>query len=256
MSANVFGQSTGIAPFPGASHPYSVTVNGSDTYVWSVTKGDLTTDAGSDATITNGNTASSTIKWAAALTPDDVYYVHVVESNASCTNEKVLKVIIHQNDFKLDIASVVATSCYDNGVAITLDTNGDPIYTHGAATLKYTIDASGVSGTEAWSFNYANILPTGVTAANPTISSGSATVNTTTKTISVSTGSSVQLTFVVTNANTYNNSSDALGNMANYTSEVQISVGQTAKGVVENGTGDHSASTIVDRPHTTGIQTN
>lgn len=253
-SANVFGQSTGIAPFPGASHPYSVTVNGTDTYAWSVTKGNLTTAAGSDGTITNGTTAAATILWGAGLTPDDIYYVHVIETNGSCTNEKVMKVTIHANDFKLVLASVVATSCYNTGVAVSLDGGGEPVYTHGAATLKYTITASGVSGTEAWSFDYANLLPIGVTAAAPTISTGTGTVSGTT--INVSTGTSVELTFVVTNANTYNNTSDIAGDMANYTSTVNISLGKTAKGVIDNILGTYSANTVVDRPHTTGITTN
>jgi len=253
FSAKVNAQSTGIAPFPGASHPYSITANGTDTYVWSVTKTTLAGTSGLDATITNGTTATATILWGAGLTPGDIYYVHVVESNGSCTNEKVMKVTIHANDFKL-VASAVATSCYNAGVAVSLDGGGEPVYTHGAATLKYTITASGVSGTEAWSFNYANLLPSGVSAAAPTVSVGTGTVSGTT--INVTTGTSVELTFVVTNANTYNNTSDSAGDKANYTSTVQISLGKTAKGVVENGKGTYSANTVVDRPHTTGIQTN
>lgn len=254
FSAKVNAQSTGIAPFPGASHPYNVTPNGTDTYAWSVTKTTLTGTSGLDATITNGTTAAATILWGVGLTPGDIYYVHVVESNGGCTNEKVMKVTIHANDFKLAIASVVATSCYNTGVAVSLDGSGEPVYTHGAATLKYTITATGVNGTEAWSFDYANLLPGGVTAAAPTVSTGTGTVSGTT--INVTTGTSVELTFVVTNANTYNNTSDLAGDKANYTSTVQISLGKTAKGVIDNTLGTYSANTVVDRPHTTGITTN
>lgn len=254
VSVKVNAQSTGIAPFPGATHPYSVTATGGNTYAWTVTKGDLTTSAGDDATITDGTTAASTILWAADLVANDVYYVHLVETNGLCSNQKVLKVTIHANDFELAIANVVATSCYDAPVVISLDGSGEPVYDHGNATLKYTITASGVSGTEAWSFNYANLLPSGVTAAAPTVTNGTATVSA--PTINVTSGSSVELTFVVDNANTYTNSTDATGTMANYTSTVNISLGRTAKGVVDNTTGTYSANTVVDRPHTTGITTN
>ena len=254
FNVKVSGQSSGIAPFPGATHPYSVTANGSDTYSWLVTKGDLTTLATDYITLSDEDKASASILWGIGLTNGDIYYVHVVESNGSCTNEKVMKVIIHLNDFKLDIASVVATSCYNSGVVVSLDAGGEPVYEHGAATLKYTISATGVSGTEAWSFDYGNLLPAGITAAAPTVSNGTATVLG--STVNASAGNSVELTFLVTNANTFNNASDITGAMANYTSTVQISLGKTAKGVVDNLTGTKTASTIVDRPHTTGIVTN
>ena len=251
--SNVFGQSTGKAPFPGAKHPYSVS-SGTGTKTWSVTKGDLATPAtAAQATLDATTGDAINVTWGSAVTPNDVYYVHILENLSGCLNEKVLKVVIHQNDFKLAITSS-ATSCYDGPVGITLDASGEPIYDHKNATLKYTVTASGVSGTEGWQFDFANDLPLGVNAAAPTISSGSGTVGG--STITVTTGTSVELTFVVDNTNTTTNSADFDGSKANYTSKVDISNGKTAKGVVDNTLGTYTSNTIVDRPHTSEITTN
>lgn len=88
MSAKVFAQSTGTTPAPGATHSYFITPGDADnTFLWSVTKGDLTTDAGTDAVIANSDAATTNITWASSLTVGDWYYVHILETDGDgCSN--------------------------------------------------------------------------------------------------------------------------------------------------------------------------
>lgn len=254
MSANIMAQSTGETPAPGATHSYSVTGNTGSTYTWSVTAGDLTTPAGDDATIT-GSGASVSITWASTVAAGNWYYVHVVEADGSCTNEKVLPVQITASNFYVSVAADNATACYNDPVSVSLDGN-TPEYSHGDVTLTYTITPSGVNATSGgyeFDFDLNTNLPTGYTAAAPTVSSGSATISG--STITVSDINAVTLEFVVTNGNTYTNANDGSGIAADFTATLSITNGVTGNGVSDNTSGTYSADTNVSRPHTSEITT-
>jgi hypothetical protein len=254
ISASVMAQSTGEAPAPGATHTYSTTDNG-NTYAWTVTVGDLTTPAGTDATIT-GSGASVSITWAPTVTVDDWYYVHVIEADGSCTNEKVLPVQITASNFYVSVAADNATACYDDPVSVSLNVN-TPEYSHGDVTLTYTITPTGVNATSGgyeFDFDLNANLPAGYTAAAPTVSSGSATISG--STITVSDVNAVTLEFVVTNGNTYTNANDGSGIAADFTATLSIANGVTGNGVSDNTSGTYSADTDVTRPHTSEITTN
>ena len=256
ISANVFAQSTGTNPSPGATHSYSVTDNATSSYAWSVTRGDLTTAAGADASLSSTTGNAINITWASGLTVGDWYYVHVVETQAGCTNEKVLPVQITASNFFLALAADNATSCYDGPVSVSLNVN-DPEYDHGDVTLTYTITPSGVntsSGGYSFNFDLATNLPAGYTTVAPTVSAGNASVAG--STVTVTDENAVTLQFVVTNGNTYTNVTDATGTAADFTATVGISNGVTGNGVSDNGSGTYSGGTDVSRPHTTTITTN
>jgi len=252
ISANVMAQSTGTAPYPGATHSYKVTENAGSTYAWSVTEGNLTTSAGTDATLSSTSGDSISIKWASTVVADDVYYVHVVETvtETSCTNEKVLKVTIAANGFYAVIAADAATACYDAAVVVSLN-EGEPQYDHGNATLDYTITATNPQG--SWRFDFANTAVAGYSWGAPTVQTGTATVSG--STVTVTEGTSVTLRFVVDNGNTYTNANDAAGDAADFSSEITISTIQSGSGwsISDNGTGSKDATTAVSRPHTTTI---
>lgn len=251
ISANLMAQSTGIAPYPGATHTYTSSTN-VGTYLWTVTKGDLTTSAGTDAVITGNTAATASIAWAGTVVANDVYYVHVKVTNSGCTNEKVMKVTIAANQFKLAIAATNATGCYNGDVVVSLNATL-PEYSHGTSTITYTVTATNNQGT--WRFNYANTAVPGYVWGTPTVTAGTATVAG--NLVTVTGGTSVTLQFVVTNNNIYNNTNDALGSAADFTSAIQISSGQSAPGftLVDNGQGTYNASTAISRPHTTTIVT-
>lgn len=257
VSANIFAQNTGETPSPGSTFEYSVTDNAPNTYIWSVTEGDLTTDAGTDAVLSATTGAAITITWAATVTVGDWYYVHVVETDAnSCSNEKVLAVQITASQFYLTIvADQTSPACYDVAVAVSLNGN-TPEYDHGDATLSYTVTPTGLGSATGYSFDIAETLPgtgtwssTITTSANASESGGTVTVTDT---------NPVTLTFVVTNGNTYDNTTDAAGTAADFNQQVDISNGITIdNGVLDNGTdGTYTDNTDVARPHTTTIGTN
>lgn len=256
FSANVFAQSnTGTTPSPGSTFDYSVTDNSND-YSWSVTKGDLTTDAGTDAVLSATTGAAITITWASTVVVGDWYYVHVIETDAnSCSNEKVLAVQITASAFYLVIDANLTDACYDGSVTVSLNGN-TPEYSHGNATLTYTVSPYDFGSATGYSFDISETLPgTGTwssvvsTSANASEASGTVTVTDT---------NPVTITFVVTNGNTYDNTSDAAGDAADFNQQVDISNGITINnGVVDNGNdGTYTDNTDVARPHTTTIGTN
>lgn len=257
MSSNVFAQSTGTTPAPGATHTYSVTLNGSNTYAWAVTEGDLTTSADTDAVLSSTTGNSINITWASTVVVGDWYYIHVVETDAnSCTNEKVLPVQITASPFYLAITNTIAgTACYTNPVSITLSSNA-PEYSHGTVTLDYTITPTGANTSSGgYSFDFANSFSkTGYTVATPTVTSGNGSVAGTT--VTVTDHLAVTVRFVVTNGNTYTNATDAAGDAADFTSTVTISGGETGNGISDNTGGTYVAGKDVARPNTTTITTN
>lgn len=249
----VFGQSTGTAPSPGAKHNYTVTTHAGSTYLWTVTKGNLTTAAGTDAVISSNATPGTDITWAAGVTVGTWYYVHLLETDADgCSNEKVLPVQITASPFTLALAAAKATSCYNGAVSVSLNGN-DVQYDHGNTTVVYTVTPSGLSNSYAgYSFNLNLTVPTGYTptvafSANASISAG---------VVTVTDNAAVTITYTIDNTNVYTNSNDADGTAADFVATAAISAGKTINGVSDNETGVDNGATSVSRPHTTGIQTN
>lgn len=251
MSVNVFAQSTGSAPAPGAKHSYSITDNG-NTMLWTVTKGNLTTSAGADAVISSNAAATTDITWAASLTPGDWYYVHVVETAAGCSNEKVLPVQITASPFFLTLAAANATDCYDGAVVVTLANPSTPNYDHGNTTIEFTVTPTGLSTSyTGYSFDLSLAVPAGFT---PT-PAFSANASLTGSTVTVTDNAPVTITYTVDNTNVYTNASAA--NAQNYTATATISGGIAINGVSDNNTdGTYTDATDVSRPNTSGISTN
>ncbi len=255
MSANVFAQvSTGTNPAPGATHSYFITPgNAANTLAWSVTKGDLTTDVtGTDAVISAASAATTDITWAAGLTVGDWYYVHILETDGTCTNEKVLPVQITASPFYLTLAAANATQCYDEAVTVSLADPSTPNYNHGNTTIIFTVTPTGLSGSyTGYTFSLADLdVPTGFNAtavfsANASESAG---------TVTVTDNAVVTITYTVVNANVYTNTSTA--DAQDYTATATISNGKTINGVSDNGTSAHEDGTAVSRPNTSGIGTN
>ncbi len=254
ISSNLYAQNTGETPTPGSSWAYSVMDNG-NTYTWSVTVGDLVTDAGVDAVLSSTSGAAITIAWASTVTIGDWYYVHVVEDDGSCTNEKVLPVQITASQFYLSIlASPTNTGCYDGPVAVTLDGN-TPKYNHGTATVSYDVTPHGMGTATDYSFDIAELFaPTAGLSSDATVTSGNGTVIG--GTVTVTNANAVTLQFIITNATLYDNSTDPNGTAADFNQKITHSGGINSHGLTDNGTGPADANTNVARPHTTTIGTN
>ena len=254
LSTNVFAQgSTGTTPAPGAKHQYSVTDNG-NTYTWSVTKGNLTTPADADAVLSSTSGATIDITWATSVTVGDWYYVHVIEADGACTNEKVLPVQITASPFYLVIAASSPTQCYDDPVEVSLD-GTSPQYNHGKATIVYTVTPSGLSDSySGYTFDLSIAFNQSNVAGTPTVTSGNGSISG--GTVTVSDNSAVTISFETTNSNINNNTTDADGTAANITATATISQGVAANGVSDNGTGAKDDTTAVSRPATTTISTN
>lgn len=266
MSATVFAQSSGTAPYPGAKHTYQVNSgsNGGHFYEWKVFKNvsDVLTDVtSSDVTISaiSGGTINDAkiyIQWHTDLIVDDVYFVQVTEyDNASsatgCSNTKDLKVTITQSNFNLEITAA-ATSCYDGDVVVS-SSSGSPVYTHGSATLSYVVTPTGLGASETYNFTVAPSVPTGWTAASPTITSGNGNI-TTGGAVTTTDNSAITIQYVVTKDNS--NSNGETTDVADFSSKVTIQTGTgfSSLGVPSNETGSQDATTAVSRPHTTDIQ--
>jgi hypothetical protein len=250
ISANVYAQNnTGETPTPNSIWNYSVTDNG-NTYTWSVTKGDLTTDALTDADLSATAGASIDITWASTVTVGDWYYVRVVEDDGSCTNTKVLPVQITASQFYLSIAAIeTGTACYDGNVVVTLDGN-TPKYNHGTATVSYNVTPNGIGSATGYSFDIAEVFtPTAGLSSAPTVTSSNGSISG--STVTVTDASAVTLQFVVTNATLFDNSTDPNGTAADFNQAITHSGGISSHGVTDNGTGLDSANTNVARPHTT-----
>jgi hypothetical protein len=237
MSVNVFAQNNGVTPTPGSTFTYNVTDNG-NTYLWSVTKGDLTTVT-TDATIGTAGAATTTIAWAPTATIGSIYYVHLLETDAnSCSNQKVLKVTISASQFYLAIAAdQTSPACY-----------------HGKATISYTITPTGLGSATGYSFDLADVLSQTTNFASvPTVTSGNASI--TTGVVTVTDTNPVTIEYVVTNSNLYDNTTDAAGTSANFKQTVNITNGVTSLGVRANTStpANYTDETDVARPATTSI---
>jgi hypothetical protein len=250
MSASVFGQSTGTNPAPGATHNYSITPHGTNTYKWKVTKGDLATPT-TDATIVTDAAASTDIKWATTVVKDAWYYVHIIESDGTCSNEKVLPVQIIASPFYLTLGAQNATDCYDGAVVVTLTGTTGIKYDHGKATISFDVTPTGSSTFyPGYEFDISLAVPllytqTVTVSLNASISGTKVTATDNAK---------VTVTYEVVNTNLYTNA-DA-DNVANFTATGTISAGKTSNGISDNGTGAKTDNTKISRPNTSGITTN
>ena len=255
MSANVFAQSTGTTPSAGATHSYFITPgNASNTLLWTVTKGDLTTPAGTDAVIAAGTAATTNITWASTVTPGDWYYVHILETDgATCSNEKVLPVQITASPFFLTLAAANATDCYDGAVTVSLGDPSTPNYDHGNTTIVFTVTPAGTSAEyEGYTFTLADLdVPAGFDA---TVVYSDNVTSSTAGTITVDDNLPVTITYTVDNTNVYTNASAA--DAQDYTATAVISNGVAINGVTDNASGVYTDNTVVSRPNTSGIGTN
>ena len=257
MSVNVMAQSTGTAPYPGATHSYSVVSNDGSSYVWSVTKGDESTEVTS-ADLTLSPTANSaSIEWASSAAVGTNYYVRVVETNNGCSNTKVIKVTPVASQFNVAVAAT--KTCWDDAVTVSL-VNDEPSYDHGTATIAYTFTPEYNQG--AYKFSYSIPTKDGFTWATPTFASGAGALETgatgNTGTFTTTGADAVTLTFVVTRTNT-NNSSDQIGDQADFTSNLVISNVKTgasfnlSESTASEDVADNTQNISVSRPHTTNI---
>jgi hypothetical protein len=255
MSVNVFAQSTGTTPAPGATHSYFITPgNVANTIAWTVLKSDFSTPAGADAAIDDASAATTDITWASGLTIGAWYYVQVIETDGDgCSNTKVLPVQITESDFTLTLAAANPTACYDGAVSVSIVSNA-PVYDHGNATLEFTVTPGASLATSSYTgytFNLNITVPTGYDAT-PAFS---ANASLTGSTVTVTDNDAVTITYTIDNTNEYDNSSAA--NAQDYTATVEISAGKTINGVSENDTdNDNTDATAVSRPNTSGIGTN
>lgn len=261
ISSSAFGQSEGTKPYPGATHNYSVTENASATYSWAVyKKGDLTTDLnGSDATITSSTAYSTDITWASTLTAGDEYIVVVTETLSSgCSNSKALPVIITTSTFDL-VATTGGDACYKDAVQIGWtggQTATDVTYTHGVATVTYTVTATGVAGTETWSF--APVMTydqTGVSTSTVTVSgSVSGSVTAVSGVYTLTGAETATVTVVADNVTAYDNTSAA--DAQDYTATMTLSNVSCGTGSIESDTTNNADVADVARPATSGITAN
>jgi hypothetical protein len=198
VSMNVIGQNAGTAvrPSVGDIFIYSVADHLSSTYVWTLEAnatggGTNLFIAGAIATSTGANTKDVTITW---LNPvvETVYYLHVVETNAGCSNRKVLA-IQPKNNFTLQIVNVDATGA-DLGVGLvtnnpvcapaipsTMTWNGaSPVtvvnstdfkYDYGTTVFYYKITAAGINFTNTTWTPSITIAQTNAANATVTIAS-------------------------------------------------------------------------------------
>lgn len=270
VSVNVMGQaSTGTTPFLGATHTYTVEFTTGNTYVWTVTKGDLVLPAQTTSVDdyvltqnTNGNVA--TILWKNTASTTEDYYVRVVETVGNtlsgCSNTKIIKVNPQASKFYAVIAADNTDDCYDSPVAVDLLATA-PQYTHGAATLTYTVTATNPQGD--WTFDIASLITPVVALREFTVvpsihSTSTAVAELSSSTVTVNSGTtSVKLQFVVTKTAVETNTTDATATAADFSSKITINNIHSGVGgsINDNDTGDKEATTNVVRPHTGNIIT-
>lgn len=265
VSANVFGQSSGTKPAPGAKHNYSVTPNGTNKYLWTVTKGNLLVDGGSDVDISASTSSSTDITWKTSVKVGDWYYVHILETvdATGCSNEKVLPVQITESPFNLAIVAATPSQCYAGKVTVKLDNTTNPAnpaitYDHGNAIIKFTVSPTGLSDSYmgySFDLDIAYGTYTGLSQSVAfVVSSGSANISG--KKVTVTNNNSVEITYTVVNANQFTNETDKDGKAADFTATATISNGVATNGVSDNTKGKYNDNTTVARPNTTGITTN
>lgn len=186
MSANVMGQTdTGITPFVGSVHSYSVVNNSENSYQWTVTtdyEGNLSAEG--VVSVSGDKTNEITITWTNP-TVGQTYFVHVIETGTNCSNRKAIAVI-PQNAFELEFVNTatdgtdqgidvdyavcppaVEVSSYDGTGAGTLADATNFTYNYGTTYLYYHVTASGVNTANTdWTVT---VTPTIATALDGTV---------------------------------------------------------------------------------------
>lgn len=199
-SAKAFAQDA-LAPHAGEAYDYWVNTStltdktsGQDathvgsSYTWYVTKGDLTTTAGTDVSITAMSGTGATyadastpvlnlygvnVTWnPAAINSGDKYYLHVVETDAQgCSNHKV-EVISPANAFEIQFASLKEDGTWVNAdvaycaptVGLSLASATNVVYDYGYNTLYYEVTPSGLASNYSFKLKLAALnIPTGST---------------------------------------------------------------------------------------------
>lgn len=269
LSSTAFGQSTGTAPYPGATHTYSVTSTTGAEYTWKVYKGTHATDVTTTSVSISGSGNSVQITWLSAqVAADEEYLVEVTEkiTATGCQNTKALPVKIAASNFDLIVAAD-GDECYSSAVTVAW-TGGQETssvtYTHGDATIGYTIEAKGVGTSETWTFkpNFTYLdgasNTTGFSQVVTVKDASSNTVNAdaTTGVYTISGIQTVSVSVVVTNGNTYDNTSDVAAQ--NYTATMTLSNVASGTGSVEKTSSpDNNVGAVnVSRPSTTQISYN
>lgn len=258
IGSNVFGQGTGAAPAIGSTHNYRVNggvVSGTNTYAWSVDKGAIGTPAGADVTLVPVPLSTEVaITWNASAEPGANYYVRILESDGTCTNEKVL-LVVPINPFFLSITTSGTPVCYPNDVAVTL-LSDEPQYDHGTVDLVYTVTPNELGSAVGYGFNFTNILSnlTNFSVTDTTLSADATILGIDSDSIYVSTATPVVITFQITNDVLFDNTSDADGTGAAISMPTTISDGKTNQDVPDNGAdGTYVATGNATRPATTEI---
>ncbi len=261
MSANVMAQSTGEAPYPGATHNYSVS-SSATSWVWKVYKGSMATEvtafpgSGIAAFTASGNNVD--ITWATDAKAGDEYIVVVEETDAEgCKNSKGLPIIITPSTFDL-IVTNGGDACYTNSVVVAWtggQTAASVTYDHGAAEITYTVEADGVGASETWSFNAEFAYdPAGTYAETFTVVGSVTGPITEAAGVYTLTGTEVAtITVTVDNNNVYDNSSAA--NAQDFTATLSLTDVKSGTGAVESDATNNEDSLDVSRPNTSQITT-
>lgn len=168
ISANSIAQGTGVQPEIGSLHTYTVTEHGSNAYTWTLTTevDGVGTDLIGSVATGSSTTHSIALTWINPATDGTVYYLHVVESDGTCSNHKALA-IRPANAFSLQIASVDLTDANtDNGATASVCAPSASVtaytgtidgtaaesqeftYDYDATVLYYKITASGITNTQ------------------------------------------------------------------------------------------------------------
>lgn len=252
FSMNVSAQSKGDTPFPGATHLYSVDGGGTSTqYTWTVLDNALATST--DGVISASGalpltSAEVKITWGAGLTPGAIYYVRVVKTVGECSNTKMLKVTITASNFSL--ALTTSDGCYTSPVSISAPSAVET-YTHGSATVAYTVTPTGLSSVQGYTFTFTPPAPVGYTPVRQALASG---VSASGNDYTVTTGVPATITYIITKDAVTTNA-DASGTAANFAATASITNGVSLQGVAGLATGAKSATSNVSRPALTNILT-
>lgn len=268
LSSTAYSQ-TGVAPYVGATHSYTVDDHAGSTYAWSVTT-DFQGDVDASGVVTFSATTGNSIN----ITWDNpgvgtTYFVHVVETNGEgCSNHKVLAVN-PVNGFVLAMTSVNASDalitgddlqqCAPDASVTAYDSGtGDFSYAYGTNTFFYKVTATGI-GTNGWSPQFTLGTTDGdatyvATWGTTSAGTGNTVANldgTTVNDIDVTGGNaSIWIKVIVTNAE---------GVTANPVVVTLLDGADTSED--ENGndvtsvTGSAATQTVKARPNTSGIST-
>lgn len=151
----------GLTPLVNSTHTYTITPgNAGNTFAWSVVEG----VAGTDYTISNGNTSAATILWKTVGT----YTLKFMETtSSSCSTVKTTTVVVSQNTFDISTSSPTATCNTADGQAN---------YASSTATTSITFTVDMTTGNSSWSpnweFSFTLTPSSGATIANVASSAG------------------------------------------------------------------------------------